>query len=77
MSPSVSAFVEEYIDYIRRTFMSGNFGNVMDGWEWNAYERIPEGFLTNNPSEGANNRLAKRAVWGCLVSLNISHPDSN
>ena len=41
--------------------MNGAFGNEDDGWEWNAFERVEDVFLTNNPSEGANNRLRKRA----------------
>ena len=61
MSPAIDAFAEEYIAYIRETYMSGRYGNELEGYEWNAYERIPDGFLTNNPSEGANNRLFSRA----------------
>ena len=61
MSADVVAFAEEYLAYIQQTYMSGSYGNQVDGWEWNAYERVEEGFLTNNPSEGANNRLIKRA----------------
>ena len=60
MSPAIDAFAEDYIAYIRQTYMSGSYGNEQDGYEWNAYERIPDGFLTNNPSEGANNRLCLR-----------------
>ena len=61
MSARIDAFAEEYIAYIRQTYMSGSYGNENEGYEWNAYERITEGFLTNNPSEGANNRLFTRA----------------
>ena len=61
MSPDVIRFAEDFIAYIQQTYMRGNYGNEADGWEWNAYERVQDGFLTNNPSEGANNRLRKRA----------------
>ena len=61
MSEDVVSFAEEFIGYIRSTYMNGAFGNEDDGWEWNAFERVEDGFLTNNPSEGANNRLRKRA----------------
>ena len=60
ISPAIDAFAEDYIAYIRQTYMSGSYGNEQEGYEWNAYERIPDGFLTNNPSEGANNRLCLR-----------------
>ena len=61
MTEEAKIFAEEFIAYIRNTYMSGVFGNLVDGFEWNAYDRVEEGFLTNNPSEGANNRLFKRA----------------
>ena len=61
MSPTAILFAEEYIAYIQQTYMSGSYGSEEEGWEWNAYERVEDGFLTNNPSEGANNRLIKRA----------------
>ena len=61
MSPSISAFSEEFLGYIQHTYLGGNFGNLEDGYEWNGYDRIEEGFLTNNTAEGANNRLFKRA----------------
>ena len=61
MSPAIDAFAEEYLDYIRATYMSGNYGTATDGFEWNMYGDIEQGFLTNNPSEGANNRLRTRA----------------
>ena len=61
MSPAVDAFAEEYLDYIRATYMNGNYGTATDGFEWNVYDDVEQGFLTNNPSEGANNRLRTRA----------------
>ena len=61
MSADVFSYAEEFIAYIRSTYMNGAFGNEDDGWEWNAFERVEDVFLTNNPSEGANNRLRKRA----------------
>ena len=61
MSADVFSYAEEFIAYIRSTYMNGAFGNEDDGWEWNAFERVEDVFLTNNPSEGAINRLRKRA----------------
>ena len=61
MSPAVDAFAEEYLNYIRATYMNGNYGTATEGFEWNVYDDIEQGFLTNNPSEGANNRLRTRA----------------
>ena len=40
--------------------MSGSFGTVETGFHWNFYNRLEEGQMTNNPSEGGNNRLASR-----------------
>ena len=57
MSPAVAAFAEEYLNYIRATYMNGNYSTATEGFEWNVYDDIEQGFLTNNPSEGANNRL--------------------
>ena len=45
----------------RATYINGAFGNQQEGWEWNAYDRLEDGHLTNNNAEGANNRLASRA----------------
>ena len=61
MSPAVAAFAEEYLNYIRATYMNGNYSTATEGFEWNVYDDIEQGFLTNNPSEGANNRLRTRA----------------
>ena len=41
--------------------MSGNFGTTETGFEWNFYDTMEQGHMTNNPSEGANNRLASRS----------------
>ena len=41
--------------------MSGSYGTMATGFEWNFYETMEEGHMTNNPSEGANNRLASRS----------------
>lgn len=46
--------------------MRGSFGSAATGFHWNFYDRLEEGQLTNNPSEGANNRLATR--------MGASHP---
>ena len=35
MSPSVDTFAEEYLDYIRATYMNGNYGTATDWFEWN------------------------------------------
>ena len=61
MSPAVTAFAEEYLNYIRATYMNGNYGTATEGFEWSMYDNVEQGFLTNNPSEGANNRLRTRA----------------
>ena len=61
MAADIVEFGVQFITYIMETYMNGSYGTEAEGYEWNPYERIPEGFLTNNPSEGANNRLIKRA----------------
>ena len=38
MSADVFSYAEEFIAYIRSTYMNGAFGNEDDGWEWNAFE---------------------------------------
>ena len=58
-TPATEAFARQYLQYIRDTYMSGNYGQAPN-YEWNFYDRIREGHTTNNPSEGANNRLATR-----------------
>ena len=35
MSPAVTAFAEEYLNYIRATYMNGNYGTATEGFEWN------------------------------------------
>ena len=35
MSPAVDAFAEVYLDYIRATYMNGNYGTATDWFEWN------------------------------------------
>jgi hypothetical protein len=63
--PSLEAFARNYLEYIRTTYMSGSYGP--DGaYEWNFYNRMEEGFLTNKMAEGANNRLA--------IQVRIPHP---
>ena len=61
-TPAVEAFATEFIEYIRRTYMGGQYGTVDTGYDWNFYEQIDNTHqqLTNNPSEGANHRLAVR-----------------
>ena len=59
-SPSVEAFSRQYLQYIRNYYMSGNFGSQATGYEWNFYNTMDEGQMTNNPSEGQNNRIATR-----------------
>ena len=46
---------------LRENYINGQFGDELEGWEWNAYERIEDGHLTNNNAEGGNNRLMTRA----------------
>ena len=46
---------------LRENYINGQFGSELEGWEWNAYERIEDGHLTNNNAEGGNNRLMTRA----------------
>ena len=58
-TPATEAFARRYLQYIRDTYMSGNYGQAPN-YEWNFYNTIREGHTTNNPSEGANNRLAIR-----------------
>ena len=45
MSADVFSYAEEFIAYIRSTYMNGAFGNEDDGWEWNAFERVEDGFF--------------------------------
>ena len=66
ISPRTENFANEYMDYIEATYMGGAFGNNEAGYHWNFYDRLEEGQLTNNPSEGANNRLAQR--------MGVAHP---
>ena len=58
-TPATEAFARQYLQYIRDTYMSGQYGQA-DNYEWNFYDRMEEGHNTNNPSEGANNRLSSR-----------------
>ena len=58
-TPATEAFARQYLQYIRDTYMSGQYGQA-DNYEWNFYDRMEEGHNTNNPSEGANNRLSGR-----------------
>ena len=44
MSADVFSYAEEFIAYIRSTYMNGAFGNEDDGWEWNAFERVEDFF---------------------------------
>ena len=60
VNPSVETFSRQYLQYIRDTYMSGSFGTQSQGFEWNFYNTIEEGQMTNNPSEGQNHRLAFR-----------------
>ena len=62
---NVQTFSRDYINYIRNTYMSGNYG-TQGAWEWNFWNRMGEGHLTNNAAEGGNNRLATR--------MRTSHP---
>ena len=39
--------------------MSGNYG-TQGAWEWNFWNRMGEGHLTNNAAEGGNNRIANK-----------------
>ena len=50
----------------RNHYIEGSFGNERDGWEWNVFDRLEDGHLTNNPCEGGNNRLRKR--------VGVDHP---
>ena len=60
INPRTENFANEYLAYIEATYMGGAFGSEATGYHWNFYDRLEEGQLTNNPSEGANNRLATR-----------------
>ena len=61
-TPALEAFATELLAYIRRTYMCGQYGTEATGYNWNFYHQIDETHqqLTNNPSEGANHRLAVR-----------------
>ena len=48
------------VSIVPDTYMSGSYGTAATGFEWNFYNTMEEGHMTNNPSEGANNRLASR-----------------
>ena len=65
-SPSAQAFGHDVLAYIRNHYIEGSFGNEHDGWEWNVFDRLEDGHLTNNPCEGGNNRLRKR--------VGVDHP---
>jgi hypothetical protein len=59
-SREIEAFCDQYLNYIRNTY-TRQFRRENGSHEWNFYHRMGEGHLTNNPSEGANNRLRTRA----------------
>ena len=61
VNPSVETFSNQYLQYIRDTYMSGSFGNLAEGFELNFYNTLEGGQMTNNPSKGQNQRLASRA----------------
>ena len=61
VNPSVETFSRQHLNYIRDTYMSGSFGNQDRCFEWNFYNNLEGGQMTNNPSEGQNHRLASRA----------------
>ena len=65
-NPRTENFAHEYLAYIEATYMGGAFGSAATGYQWNFYDRLEEGQLTNNPSEGGNHRLATR--------MGVPHP---
>ena len=71
ISLAVVAFAEEYLNNIRVTYMNGNYGTATEGFEWNVYDDVEQGFFTNNPVEGANNRIRNRVrieeSWHLLI----------
>ena len=58
-SPRIEAFAQEYLQYIRNTYMSGQFGQHPN-WEWNFYNNMEDRHKTNNAAEGGNHRLMCR-----------------
>ena len=56
MSPATEAWCRDYCQYLRSTWLEGNFAIE----EWNYWDRMEEGHLTNNACEGLNNRLRRR-----------------
>ena len=45
MSPAVAAFAEEYLNYIRATYMNCSYGTATEGFEWNVYDDVEQGFV--------------------------------
>ena len=60
-SPRIKASSREYLQYIRNTYMVEEYRKTDGSWDWNFYNRITFEHMTNNPSEGGNNRLRIRA----------------
>ena len=58
--PRTEHFANEYLAYVQDNYMSGSFGIVKTDFHWNFYNRLDKGQMTNNISEGGNNRLASR-----------------
>ena len=54
-SPAVTTFAHEYMGYIRRTYMGGQFGDA-GNYAWNFYDQMEDPHKTNNNAEGGNNR---------------------
>ena len=52
--------------------MSGSYGTAATGFEWNFYNTMEEGHMTNNPSEGA-----KQKGWLLDVALHTQASTSS
>ena len=48
------------VNLSRGHYINGAFGSLQAGWEWNAFDRLEGGHLTNNNAEAGNKRLQER-----------------
>ena len=48
------------VNLSRGYYIYGAFGILQAGWEWNAFDRLEGGHLTNNNAEAGNKRLQER-----------------
>ena len=56
----MSKNVFHIVNLSRGHYINGAFGSLQAGWEWNAFDRLEDGHLTNINAEASNERLQER-----------------